>query len=45
MEREATAKVVASVLGAAFFLAAPAVLPRSIWKNRMNSNVPESLIC
>ena len=36
MEREAKAKVVASVWGAKFvqFLAALAVLPRSIWKNK-----------
>ena len=40
-EREAKAKVAASVVGAEFvqFLAALAVLPRSIWKNRMNSTV------
>ena len=39
MEAEAKAKVVASVWGAEFiqFLAAEAILPRSIWKNRMNS--------
>ena len=39
MEREAKAKVVASVWGADFvqFLAALAILPRSIWKKRMNS--------
>ena len=38
-EREAKAKVVASVWGAEFikFLATQAVLPRSILKNRMNS--------
>ena len=41
MEREAKAKVVASVWGAKFvqFLAPLAVLPRSIWKNMMNSTV------
>ena len=41
MEREAKAKVVASVLGAKFvqFLATLAVLPRSIWKKRMNSTL------
>ena len=41
MEREAKSKVIASVWGADFvqFLAALAVLPRSIWKNRMNSTV------
>ena len=41
MEREAKAKVVASFWGADFFqfLAALAVLPRWIWKNRMNSTV------
>ena len=40
MEREAKAKVVASVWGTEFiqFLAAPAVLPRSIWKKRLNSS-------
>ena len=39
METEAKTKVVASVWGAKFipFLAALAVLPRSIWKNGMNS--------
>ena len=39
MEKETEAKVVASVLGGKFidFLAALAILPRSIWKNRMNS--------
>ena len=38
-ELEDKAKVVASVWGAKFvlFLAALAVLPLSIWKNRMNS--------
>ena len=38
MEREARAKVVAFVRGADFvqFLAALAVLPWLIWKNRMN---------
>ena len=38
-EAEAKAKVDASVWGAKFvqFLAAPAVLPRSIWKKRLNS--------
>ena len=38
MEREAKAKVVVSVWGADFvhFLAALAVLPQLIWKNRMN---------
>ena len=38
MEGEAKAKVVASVWGAEFvqLLAALGVLPRSIWKNRMN---------
>ena len=37
METEAKAKVVANVWGAEFiqFLAALDVLPRSIWKNRM----------
>ena len=41
MKTEAKAKVVASVWGATFFqfLAALAVLPRSIWKIRMNSTV------
>ena len=41
MEREAKAKVVASDWGADFFqfLAALAVLPPSILKNRMNSTV------
>ena len=41
IEREAKAKVVASVWGADFvqFLATLAVLPRSIWKNIMNSTV------
>ena len=41
METEAKAKVVASVWGADFvqFLAALAILPQSIWKNRMNSTV------
>ena len=40
METEAKAKVVSSVWGAAFikFLAALAVLPRSIWKKRLNSS-------
>ena len=40
MEREAIAKVVASVWGAEFmqFLAALAVLPLSIWKKRLNSS-------
>ena len=40
MEREAKAKVVASVWGAEFsqFLAALAVLPRLIWKKRLNSS-------
>ena len=39
MDTEAKAKVVASVWGAEFiqFLAALAVLPRSIWKKRLNS--------
>ena len=39
VETEAKAKVVASVWGAKFvqFLAALSVLPRSIWKNSMNS--------
>ena len=39
METEGKAKVVASVWGAKFvqFLAALAVLPRSIWKKRLNS--------
>ena len=39
MEREAKVKVVVSVWGADFvqFLAAQAILPISIWKNRMNS--------
>ena len=39
MEREAKAKVVSSVLGAEVirFLAALAILPRPIWKNRINS--------
>ena len=50
MEREAKTKVVASVWGADFvqFLAALAVLPRSLWKNRMKSTVsslhPTSMI-
>ena len=41
MKTEAKAKVVASVWGATFFqfLAALAVLPRSIWKIRINSTV------
>ncbi len=41
MEREAKTKVVTSVCGADFvqFLAALSVLPRSIWKNMMNSTV------
>ena len=42
MEREAKAKVVASVWGGADFvqfLTALAVLPRSIWKIRVNSTV------
>ena len=41
MEREAKAKVVGSVWGADFvqFLAALDVLPRSIWRNRMNLTV------
>ena len=41
MERIAKTKVVASVCGADFvqFLAALAVLPRSIWKIMMNSTV------
>ena len=40
-EREAKAKVVASVWGADFFqfLAALAVLPRSIWKDRMLNKI------
>ena len=40
LEIEAKAKFVASVWGADFvqFLAALVVLPRSIWKNRMNSS-------
>ena len=40
LDREAKAKVVASVWGADFvqFLAALAVLPRSIWKKRFNSS-------
>ena len=39
METETKATVVASVWGAEFikFLAAQAILPRSIWQNRMNS--------
>ena len=39
MEREAKAKVVASVWGkkCVQFVAALSVLPRFIWKNRMNS--------
>ena len=39
METKGKAKVVASVWGAKFvqFLAALAVLPRSIWKKRSNS--------
>ena len=39
MKTEAKAKVVASFFGAEFiqFIAALAVLPRSSWKNRMNS--------
>ena len=39
MEKEAKPKVVVSVWGAEFvqFLAAPAVLPRSIWKKRINA--------
>ena len=41
MEREAKAKVVASVWGAKFviFLAVLAVLPQSIWEKRLNSTV------
>ena len=43
MEREAKTKVVASVWGGkgqnVFFLTAPAVLPRSIWKKQLNSTV------
>ena len=41
METEGKAKVVASVWGAKFvqFLAALAVLPRSVWKKRLNSTV------
>ena len=41
MEREAKAKVVASVWGADFvqFLATLADLPQSKWKNRMNSTI------
>ena len=41
MEREAKAKVVTSVWGAEFvkLLAPLAVLPRSLWKNEMNSAV------
>ena len=41
MEREAKAKAVASVLGGADFvqfLAALAVLPRSVWKKQLNSS-------
>ena len=40
METDAKAKVVASVWGANFiqFLAALPVLPRSIWKKRLNSS-------
>ena len=40
MEREAKAKVVASVWGSDFvkFLAALAVLPRWVWKKRLNSS-------
>ena len=40
METEAKAKVVASVWGAEFinFLAKLAVLPRFIWKKRLNSS-------
>ena len=39
METEAKANVVMSLWGAEFIqsLTAPAVLPRSIWKNRINS--------
>ena len=42
MEREAKAKVIASVWGVECiqFLAALAVLPRLIWKKRLNSNRP-----
>ena len=45
MDREAKAKVVASVWGAEFikFLAALAVLPRSIWKKRENSSYSSKL--
>ena len=46
MGTEAKAKVVASIWGAKFvkFLAALAVLPRSIRKNRMNSTVSSTVI-
>ena len=42
MEREAKAKVVASVWGADFlpFLAAVAVFSRSVWKERLYSSYP-----
>ena len=45
MEREAKAKVVTSVWGADFiqFLGVLAILPRSIWKNRMNSTFSSKL--
>ena len=45
MEKEAKAKVVVSVWGAEFFqfLAALAVLSRSIWKNRMYSTLSSKL--
>ena len=45
IEREAKAKVVASVWGADFvqFLAALAVLPWSTWKDRMSSTVSDKM--
>ena len=45
METEAKLKIVASVWGTEFipFLAMLAILPRSIWKNRINSTVSSKL--
>ena len=47
MAREAKATVVASVWGADFvqFLAALVVLPRSVWKKRLNSPYSVPLSC
>ena len=44
METEAKTKVSASVWGAEF-LAASVILPRSIWKNGMNSTVLGNYKC